>query len=190
MRRGGRTGCCCATLQTQSWQSRLLNVVSDWIFCFLVVLDFTLTIQRRPGFYVTYLYIPSVVIIASSLFAFYLPPGSDAKVDLAVTGLLSQTVFLLLISDLMPPDAYNPPFLGKWRNIHYFYHYYCDTFTKWQTNIIQEGQFPHKAKEIGKQVGSNGKTLLSIFSYLKWKNYQNKLNFICNFFSRARKEIY
>ena len=79
----------------------------------VVVLDFTLTIKRRPGFYVTYLYIPSVVIIASSLFAFYLPPGSDAKVDLAVTGLLSQTVFLLLISDLMPPDAYNPPFLGK-----------------------------------------------------------------------------
>ena len=79
----------------------------------VVVLDFTLTIKRRPGFYVTYLCIPSVVIIASSLFAFYLPPGSDAKVDLAVTGLLSQTVFLLLISDLMPPDAYNPPFLGK-----------------------------------------------------------------------------
>ena len=69
--------------------------------------------QRMPGFYVTYLYVPSVVIIASSLFAFHLPPGSEAKVDLAVTGLLSQTVFLLLISDLMPPDALNRPILGK-----------------------------------------------------------------------------
>ena len=69
--------------------------------------------QRMPGFYVTYMYVPSVVIIASSLFAFYLPPGSEAKVDLAVTGLLSQTVFLLLISDLMPPDALNRPILGK-----------------------------------------------------------------------------
>ncbi|XP_067951352.1 neuronal acetylcholine receptor subunit alpha-10-like [Watersipora subatra] len=76
------------------------------------VVDFTLIIQRRPGFYITYLYIPSVVIIVSSLFAFYLPPGSDAKVDLGVTGLLSQTVFLLLISDLMPPDSHNPPLLG------------------------------------------------------------------------------
>lgn len=69
--------------------------------------------QRMPGFYVTYLYVPSVVIIGSSLFAFHLPPGSEAKVDLAVTGLLSQTVFLLLISDLMPPDALNRPILGK-----------------------------------------------------------------------------
>lgn len=59
------------------------------------------------------MYIPSVVIITSSLFAFYLPPGSDAKVDLAVTGLLSQTVFLLLISDLMPPDSHNSPILGE-----------------------------------------------------------------------------
>ena len=84
----------------------------------LLVLDFLLIIQRRPGFYVTYLYIPSVVIIASSLFAFHLSPGSDAKVDLAVTGLLSQTVFLLLISDLMPPDAHNPPVLGESAILH------------------------------------------------------------------------
>lgn len=69
--------------------------------------------MRIPGYYVTYLYMPSVTIIAASLFSFYLPPGSDAKIDLAVTGLLSQTVFLLLISELMPPDAHNPPLLGK-----------------------------------------------------------------------------
>lgn len=72
-----------------------------------------MVLRRLPGYYVTYLYVPAVVIIAASLFTFHLPPGSDAKVDLAVTGLLSQTVFLLLISELMPPDAFNPPFLGS-----------------------------------------------------------------------------
>ena len=76
---------------------------------------FIVTMERRPGFYITYLYLPCVVIIATSLFAFYLPPGSDSKIDLAVTGLLSQTVFLLLISDLLPPDANDPPFLGMFR---------------------------------------------------------------------------
>ena len=60
----------------------------------------------------TYLYLPCVVIIATSLFSFYLPPGSDSKIDLAVNELLSQTVFLLLISDLLPPDANDPPYLG------------------------------------------------------------------------------
>ena len=83
------------------------------VYILFLVLNFILAIRRKPGYYVTYLYIPSVVIILSSLFAFHLPPGSEAKVDLAVTGLLSQTVFLLLISDLMPPDAHNPPVLGE-----------------------------------------------------------------------------
>ena len=68
--------------------------------------------KRLPGFYITYLYLPCVVIIATSLFSFYLPPGTDSKIDLAVNGLLSQTVFLLLISDLLPPDANDPPYLG------------------------------------------------------------------------------
>lgn len=83
------------------------------MYIIFLVIDYTVMLKRRPGYYVTYLYMPSVVIIAASLFAFHLPPGSDAKVDLAVTGLLSQTVFLLLISDLMPPDAHNPPLLGN-----------------------------------------------------------------------------
>ena len=72
-----------------------------------------MTLKRMPGFYITYLYIPPVIIIFSSLFAFHLPPGSDAKINLVVIGLLSQTVFLLIISELMPPDTDNPPVLGK-----------------------------------------------------------------------------
>lgn len=72
-----------------------------------------MTLKRMPGFYVTYLYVPPAVIISSSLFAVYLPPGSDTKIDLAVIGVLSQTVFLLIISELMPPDTENPPVLGK-----------------------------------------------------------------------------
>ena len=73
---------------------------------------YSIYIKRLPGFYMTYLYLPSVVLIATSLFSFYLPPGSDSKIELAVNGLLSQTVFLLLISDLLPPDANDPPYLG------------------------------------------------------------------------------
>ena len=80
---------------------------------FVAVLHLAFTMKRMPGFYITYLYIPPVVIILASLFAFWLPPSSDSKVDLAVIGLLSQTVFLLIISDLMPPDTENPPVLGE-----------------------------------------------------------------------------
>ena len=69
--------------------------------------------ERVPGFYMTYLFAPAVVIITSILFSFYLPPDSDSKVDSAVSALLSHTVFLLLVSELMPPDALNQPILGK-----------------------------------------------------------------------------
>lgn len=94
------------------WVFQAIGICVYQLYCVLSVLDFTIKMKRRPGFYVTYLFVPSVTIIGSSMFSFYLSPGSDAKVDLAVTGLLSQTVFLLLISDLMPPDSHNPPVLG------------------------------------------------------------------------------
>ena len=77
-----------------------------------------------------------MVIIATSLFAFYLPPGSDSKIDLAVNGLLSQTVFLLLISDLLPPDANDPPYLGMililivWFGAFHFTHCHFSPFEK------------------------------------------------------------
>ena len=44
---------------------------------------------------------------------FLLPPESGEKVSLEVTVLLSQAVFLLVISDFLPPSAQNFPILGK-----------------------------------------------------------------------------
>lgn len=44
---------------------------------------------------------------------FLLPPESGEKVSLEVTVLLSQAVFLLVISDFLPPSADNFPILGK-----------------------------------------------------------------------------
>ncbi|XP_067951349.1 neuronal acetylcholine receptor subunit alpha-10-like [Watersipora subatra] len=72
-----------------------------------------LKFNRLPGFYITYIYIPPIIIIFSSLAAFYLPTGSEAKVNLAVIGLLSQTVFLLIINELLPPDSENSSLLGQ-----------------------------------------------------------------------------
>jgi hypothetical protein len=43
---------------------------------------------------------------------FLLPAESGEKVSLEVTVLLSQSVFLLVISDFLPPSADNFPILG------------------------------------------------------------------------------
>lgn len=49
------------------------------------------------------------------LAGFLLPPESGEKVSLEVTVLLSQAVFLLVISDFLPPSADNFPIIGNGR---------------------------------------------------------------------------
>jgi len=55
---------------------------------------------------------------------FLLPPESGEKVSLEVTVLLSQAVFLLVISDFLPPSAQNFPILGKYRVVFCMHKWY------------------------------------------------------------------
>lgn len=56
-----------------------------------------------------------VIIDNFVLAGFLLPPESGEKVSLEVTVLLSQAVFLLVISDFLPPSADNFPIIGNGR---------------------------------------------------------------------------
>lgn len=57
---------------------------------------YSLVIRRRPLFYVFNMVFPCLLITLVAFLAFYLPPGSNEKVSIGITTLLSITVFFML----------------------------------------------------------------------------------------------
>lgn len=60
------------------------------------------------------LIIPCVGISCLSVLTFYLPADSGEKVALCITTLLSQTMFFLLMSEIIPSTSLAMPLLGKY----------------------------------------------------------------------------
>ncbi|XP_077862581.1 neuronal acetylcholine receptor subunit alpha-10-like [Saccoglossus kowalevskii] len=65
-------------------------------------------LRRRSLYYVFNLIMPCGLISAVTILTFFLPPESGEKISLAITVLLSLTVFLLLVAETMPPSSVVP----------------------------------------------------------------------------------
>ncbi|KAG9259759.1 neuronal acetylcholine receptor subunit beta-2 isoform X1 [Astyanax mexicanus] len=77
-----------------------------------VTYDFV--IKRKPLFYTINLIIPCVLITSLAILVFYLPSDCGEKVTLCISVLLALTVFLLLISKIVPPTSLAVPLIGKY----------------------------------------------------------------------------
>lgn len=75
---------------------------------------FNITLRRKTLFYTVNLIIPCVGISYLSILAFYLPADSGEKIALCINILLSQTMFFLLISEIIPSTSLALPLLGKY----------------------------------------------------------------------------
>ncbi|XP_013407587.1 neuronal acetylcholine receptor subunit alpha-9 [Lingula anatina] len=71
----------------------------------------TLHLKRRSLFYIYNLVFPCILIYLASLFGFFLPVESGEKVNLEITILLALVVFLMFISQNLPPTPDAIPFL-------------------------------------------------------------------------------
>uniref|UniRef100_A0A8C8VKN7 Cholinergic receptor nicotinic delta subunit n=1 Tax=Pelusios castaneus TaxID=367368 RepID=A0A8C8VKN7_9SAUR len=76
-------------------------------------ITFYLIIQRKPLFYIINIVLPSILIAFMAIFVFYLPAESGEKMTLAISVLLAQSVFLLLISQRLPATSLSIPLIGK-----------------------------------------------------------------------------
>ncbi|XP_037082769.1 acetylcholine receptor subunit alpha-like 1 [Pollicipes pollicipes] len=75
---------------------------------------FNITLRRKTLFYTVNLIIPCVGISFLSVLVFYLPSESGEKVSLCISILLSLTVFVLLLAEIIPPTSLTVPLLGKY----------------------------------------------------------------------------
>ncbi|CAB3999799.1 neuronal acetylcholine receptor subunit alpha-10, partial [Paramuricea clavata] len=70
-------------------------------------------IRRRALFYLFNLVIPCGVIALLASLSFFLPSSNGERISLVVTVLLSLTVYMLIVSETMPPTSEVVPLIGK-----------------------------------------------------------------------------
>lgn len=81
-------------------------------------------LQRKPLYYQVNVIFPNLMISATALLMFLVPPESGEKLSLAITLFLSSTVFQLVVSDHLPVQSDVVPALGD--NFSYFLHNLVD----------------------------------------------------------------
>ncbi|XP_062291888.1 cholinergic receptor, nicotinic, alpha 11 [Scomber scombrus] len=75
---------------------------------------FVVTIRRRTLYYALNLLIPCVLLSSMTLLIFVLPADSGEKISLGITVLLSLTVFMLLVAEIMPATSDSVPLIGQY----------------------------------------------------------------------------
>ncbi|XP_047214828.1 neuronal acetylcholine receptor subunit alpha-7-like isoform X1 [Girardinichthys multiradiatus] len=75
---------------------------------------FVVTLRRRTLFYALNLLLPCVLLSSMTLLVFLLPANSGEKISLGITVLLSLTVFMLMVAEIMPATSDSVPLIGQY----------------------------------------------------------------------------
>ncbi|XP_034143398.1 neuronal acetylcholine receptor subunit alpha-4 isoform X1 [Esox lucius] len=110
--------------QVDYWESGewvLVNAVGKYNIkkyecCHEVYSDITYSfiIRRLPLFYTINLIVPCLLISCLTVLVFYLPSDCGEKITLCISVLLSLTVFLLLITEIIPSTSLVIPLIGEY----------------------------------------------------------------------------
>ncbi|XP_075061350.1 neuronal acetylcholine receptor subunit alpha-3-like [Mixophyes fleayi] len=77
-------------------------------------ITYSLYIRRLPLFYTIYMIVPCLLISCLTILVFYLPSDCGEKVTLCMSVLLSLTVFLLVITEIIPSTSLVIPLIGEY----------------------------------------------------------------------------
>ena len=69
------------------------------------VVSFSLYLQRKPTLYILNIIVPTAVMSMISVLVFPLPAESGEKISLSISVLLSYSVLMLKVADIMPNNA-------------------------------------------------------------------------------------
>ncbi|KAH3746523.1 hypothetical protein DPMN_180931 [Dreissena polymorpha] len=73
---------------------------------------FEVKLKRKPGFYITNIIIPVILLSILNTFSFVLPITSGERASFSVTVFLSLAVFLTIVAATLPTNSYNVSLLS------------------------------------------------------------------------------
>ncbi|KAL2088268.1 hypothetical protein ACEWY4_015167 [Coilia grayii] len=82
--------------------------------CFYPSITYSFLIRRLPLFYTLFLIIPCIGLSFLTVLVFYLPSNSGEKISLCTSVLVSLTVFLLVIEEIIPSSSKVIPLIGEY----------------------------------------------------------------------------
>ncbi|KAH9503287.1 Ligand-gated ion channel 4 [Bulinus truncatus] len=102
-------------------------------------ITFHIVIKRRPLFYIFNMILPCILITLVALLGFYIPSDSGEKVTMGITTLLSMTVFMMLVTENMPPTSDVLPLIGIYYGMTIFIVSFATAMTVLTLNIHHKG---------------------------------------------------
>ncbi|CAL1537662.1 unnamed protein product [Lymnaea stagnalis] len=102
-------------------------------------IHFYIVIRRRPLFYIFNMILPCILITLVALLGFYIPSDSGEKVTMGITTLLSMTVFMMLVTENMPPTSDVLPLIGIYYGMTIFIVSFATAMTVFTLNIHHKG---------------------------------------------------
>ena len=78
-----------------------------------VSLTYELVLVRKQAYYKVNFVLPISCVVMAGVSMFFMPPESGEMVSMSVTLLLSSTVFVMVVQDLLPVQSDSIPQLGK-----------------------------------------------------------------------------
>ncbi|KAM3825243.1 neuronal acetylcholine receptor subunit alpha-7-like [Vipera latastei] len=77
-------------------------------------ITFVIIMRRRTLYYALNMLVPCLLLSAVTFLVFLLPADSGEKISLGITVLLSLTVFMLLVAEVMPATSDSVPLIGQY----------------------------------------------------------------------------
>ncbi|XP_063301930.1 neuronal acetylcholine receptor subunit alpha-5 isoform X1 [Pelobates fuscus] len=82
--------------------------------CWYPYITYSFIIKRLPLFYTLFLIIPCIGLSFLTILVFYLPSNEGEKISLCTSVLVSLTVFLLVIEEIIPSSSKVIPLIGEY----------------------------------------------------------------------------
>ncbi|TEA34958.1 hypothetical protein DBR06_SOUSAS9710026, partial [Sousa chinensis] len=82
--------------------------------CWYPYITYSFVIKRLPLFYTLFLIIPCIGLSFLTILVFYLPSNEGEKICLCTSVLVSLTVFLLVIEEIIPSSSKVIPLIGEY----------------------------------------------------------------------------